>query len=861
MKYEIERLKNDLEVIFIDLPGSTAASAQIWFRAGSTFEDNSNLGIAHFLEHMFFKGTQTRPGAMIAHEVESFGGEVNAFTSFDYTCYYINTPNSKITTTLDILLDMVANPMFLESELIPEREVVFEEYRRSIDSPNQYSFQKLQKACFTGGYAHPILGSEKTIKSFSREQLLSFRESYYNSSNSFLVVAGDLSQKDSIVKEIEKYKLPKGSSAKRPAFKLKSKPTIEIHNKDVRMCQLTLTIQSPSMTDENSAAEDLAYNALGHGESSPLYKKLVLDGSLANQCASSTMFFSDGGIHFLRINFPVENYSKVMKKFSDTINDIIKNGILTKDITKIKNQYIASKIYAKESIESFSFSLGSGYAQSGDINSEDIFIDRIKNVNEVDVNNAFSTIFSRPLHLSLQIPSKEKISTFKPLLEKFSSSIKVPKSKIDKTAKSTKTKVSTNNVKSIKSKYDSCAQIITLKEGINLIYRHNPMTPTFVIHAYSKGGLTEETNLNNGIYNLTSGLLTKGYKGLSYAKLKLDLEDKSASLSHFSGKNAYGLTMHGQTQHYRELMTHFFSSFLSPSFETRAYDHERKIILRSLEAQKEDASRQCFNLVGEKLFNGHSYARSIIGTQESIKKLKKKSCHDLHSKNINSKELLFTYCGDLKLDQVLEIINPFIKSLKPRKSKKYSIAKIKKNKSENLHITFDREQTQIFIGAQTSGNSSKENIALKMLTTHLSGQSSELFVDVRDRKGLCYVAQPVNMNALEAGYWGIYMASGHDKVPAAIDAIKSIIKRLGENGLSKEEFERVKLMIEGQNETNLQVNDDYANVYSIPALQGQGMDYYYKNNEEISKLDHTNFNKILKDYFKRDFITVTVGRN
>ena len=96
MQIQQLKLDNQLETLFVDSPGSTAASVQIWFRAGSALETKENRGIAHFLEHMFFKGTPTRPGAEIAHEVESFGGEVNAFTSFDYTCYYINTPNSKL---------------------------------------------------------------------------------------------------------------------------------------------------------------------------------------------------------------------------------------------------------------------------------------------------------------------------------------------------------------------------------------------------------------------------------------------------------------------------------------------------------------------------------------------------------------------------------------------------------------------------------------------------------------------------------------------------------------------------------------------------------------------------------------------
>lgn len=849
MKYEIDKLKNDLEVIFVDLPGSTAATAQIWFRAGSTLEDKEDHGIAHFLEHMFFKGTPTRPGAMIAHEVESFGGEINAFTSFDYTCYYINTPNSNLDQTVNILLDMVSNPMFKEEDLIPEREVVFEEFRRSQDNPNQFSFQKIQKSCFSGGYAHPILGNEKTIRSFTREQLSKFRNKYYNNSNSFLVVAGDLRDKEKIVESIQKFSLPKGEKTERPAFKLKKKPAIEIHNKDVRMCQLTLTIQSPSMDSAKAAAEDLAYNTLGHGESSPLHKDLVLDGSIANNCASSTMFFSKGGIHFLRVNYPVENHKKVVDRLQKRLSHIINKGLTDEDITKIKNQYVAAKLYEKESIESFSFSLGSSYAQTMDLENENEFVQKVKKTSLKQVNNAYKDIFSRPIHLSLQLPKGEKIKDYKASLEKFQSSF----AKFSKVAKEEKRKIT-------KSKFDPSALTVELKPGIKLLYRHNPMTPTFVMHSYIKGALTEEKNNNNGIYNLMTSQLNKGYKGMPQEKLKHDLESKSAMLGHFSGKNAFGMTLHGQTEHFKSLVKHFMGSLLEPAFPNKSLTHEKKIILRNLEAQKEDPTRHCFKAATEQLFKGHPYAMGIIGTEKTVKALKRTDLINLHKKSINSKEMLFTYCGDLSLDEVIEEFTPYLKALKKRATKKLNPKKVQKMKAQDIHIDFDREQTQIFIGTQAASLNTKENTVLKMLSTHLSGQSSELFVDVRDRKGLCYVAQPVHMNALEAGYWGIYMASGHDKVEAAIDAIKSIIEKTKENGLSRDEFNRIKLMIEGQNQINLQVNEDYANVYSVPTLQGQGMDYFYKSNEEISKLSYEDFQKYVKKALNRNWITVTVGR-
>ena len=148
-----------------------------------------------------------------------------------------------------------------------------------------------------------------------------------------------------------------------------------------------------------------------------------------------------------------------------------------------------------------------------------------------------------------------------------------------------------------------------------------------------------------------------------------------------------------------------------------------------------------------------------------------------------------------------------------------------------------------------------------MITTHLSGQSSELFVEVRDRQGLCYTAQPVHFMALEGGYWGIYMASGYDKVTRAIEAINGIINNIAENGISKSEFLRIKKMIEGQNLVNIQTNEDYAGLYSVPALQGFGLDYFYKSNNLIKKMTYEDFLKGIRKVFKKKWSTVVVGRS
>ena len=415
LKSTMKKLKNQLNTLFIDAPGSTSASVQIWFQAGSALEKAGDHGIAHFLEHMFFKGTQKRPGSKIAFDVESFGGEINAFTSFDYTCYYINTPVNHLKETTHILMDMVSNPEFKEEELIPERGVVFEEFRRSIDNPNQFGFGKLQSAIFTKGYEHQILGDEKTILSFDRNQLINFRNAHYNHTNALLVVAGDLKQQAEIEKVIEKYQLAEGPKSEFPKFELKRSESCDVHSKEVRMSTLHICLQAPEFESPEAAIEDLAINALGHGETSRLYRSLVIESGLCNHVSGSTMFMNRGGAHFVKLSFPTENGTKVLAELKKVLVEACRMGLNKEEVQKIKNQYIASKVYDLESIESFAFSLGHSYAQTGNLKAEEEFINKIKRVNVDQINQSLAKLFSQNLHISLQVPKDADAKKLKDL--------------------------------------------------------------------------------------------------------------------------------------------------------------------------------------------------------------------------------------------------------------------------------------------------------------------------------------------------------------------------------------------------------------------------------------------------------------
>jgi len=248
------------------------------------------------------------------------------------------------------------------------------------------------------------------------------------------------------------------------------------------------------------------------------------------------MFMNDGGAHFNRVVFPYKNFSKVTTTLFNVLKDALSEGMKPDELQKIKNYYLSAKVYEKESIESFTFGLGQSFAQTGDIHSDQNFIKQVEGTSLDAVNYSLTEIFKRSIHSSLQIPRDVKLKEAEKSYLSFHNKINTLKKLI-------KTKKIESSV--LTSNFDSQVKVLNLRPGVNLIYRQNTMTPTFSMHTYLRGGLTAETSATNGIYHLMSHLLTKGHNQITHEKVKKEIEDASATLSSFAGKNAYGITLHG----------------------------------------------------------------------------------------------------------------------------------------------------------------------------------------------------------------------------------------------------------------------------------------------------------------------------
>ncbi|MBT7766642.1 MAG: insulinase family protein, partial [Bdellovibrionales bacterium] len=189
--------------------------------------------------------------------------------------------------------------------------------------------------------------------------------------------------------------------------------------------------------------------------------------------------------------------------------------------------------------------------------------------------------------------------------------------------------------------------------------------------------------------------------------------------------------------------------------------------------------------------------------------------------------------------------------LPSRPEKPISHIPYKSASDQHAVISNQREQAHIVIGVPIKHYNSQEARIVSILTSIFSGQSSELFINFRDRMGLCYICNPIQFLAYDGGYWGIYMATANDKVDQATQEINRLFERIATRGISKSNFLKAKQMIKGEQCLNLQTNDDFASTYSISYLQLKKLDFQHTTNQQIDKLAYDDFNQQIKKIFSK----------
>ncbi len=189
---EVVKLKNGVTVVLDKIPFIRSVAFGVFVKNGSRDEDENNNGISHFIEHMMFKGTEKRTAKQIADDIDSIGGQINAYTTKEYTCYYTRTLDIHFDVAFDVLSDMYFNSLFSDEEIKKERKVIIEEINMYEDMPEEAGFDLLQGEIWKGNsLGYPILGTVKSISEFNESIIKEYYAKHYRCDNTVLGVGGD----------------------------------------------------------------------------------------------------------------------------------------------------------------------------------------------------------------------------------------------------------------------------------------------------------------------------------------------------------------------------------------------------------------------------------------------------------------------------------------------------------------------------------------------------------------------------------------------------------------------------------------------------------------------------------------------
>ncbi|MCB2292097.1 insulinase family protein [Clostridium algoriphilum] len=395
--YNLFKLDNGLRVVVEDIEYVNSVSVGLWVENGSRNENTSNNGISHFIEHMLFKGTHDRTAKQIAESIEDVGGQLNAFTGREATCFYIKALDTYLELSLDILSDMLFNSNFLEDDIEKEKGVIFEEINMSEDSPEDVLADLHTKAIWdTDSISLPILGTMDTVKSFSKKMLVDYIDSYYIPENSVISISGKFDMK-TIESLVQKY-FGKWSCKNKKITEYSSPEILNKHyfrKKDIEQLHVSLGIPGVELGNDDTYALILLSNILGGGSSSLLFQKIREELGVCYSIYCYISAFKNTGIVSIYAGLSPTNAEVAIKAIKEEVRKFATIGIDNDRLFKAKEQLKGSYILGLESTSSRMFSNGRSVMFMNKINTPEDVIRKINDIDMSKVNAVMDKTFKR----------------------------------------------------------------------------------------------------------------------------------------------------------------------------------------------------------------------------------------------------------------------------------------------------------------------------------------------------------------------------------------------------------------------------------------------------------------------------------
>lgn len=843
---ETIRLPNGLTVVLQENRLAPVVALQAWVGVGSASETEEIAGIAHVFEHMLFKGTTRRQVGQIAHEIETAGGEINAWTSLDETVYHVVLASRFFDTGLDILTDALRHPSFDAAELERERRVILEEIKQGEDAPSRKVTQQLFATAFTRHpYRRPVIGTVETVGRLKREHLLDFFARHYQPDNITLAIVGDFDRREAERKvramweggsRADRRPLPRASAVEPP----QTEPRVRITAGDTREAYLALAFHVPGVVHADTGALDVGSILLGQGESSRLQRQIKRNRELVQSIYAYSFTPKDGGLLVVGANLPVEQLEAAVGAILEEIAVAANEEFSLDELEKAKAIVESDSVYQKETVQGQARKLGFFQSIAGSLAFEDEYHRQVRELTPRQLKETLAKYLRlENLSLSVILPQSHGQAPGT------TAELEAYEAKLGAQLRGAWMRVRL----ATPAQLDRTAPVVreVLPSGATVLIQPDPTVPLVAIRAVWPGGLLVEDEKTNGINNLLSSLLTRGTKTRSADALAHEIESMAGSMGGFSGRSSFGLRAEVLARHWERGLDIFLDCLLNPRFDQGEIEKERRHIIEELRSQEDSPSELVFRLFVETLYPKHPYRFDVLGTPRSVAHLTRRRLLEYYQRHFPLSGMTLAIVGDVDPALVLARLRRLGErtddaAASPRVDIAWPAGPLRAERR------LDKQQAHLVLGYPGLTLRDPDRHALEVLSMVLSGQGGRLFAELRDKRGLAYRVTATSLEGLDPGYFAVYLATSPENLETAEIAVRDELRRLIDHTVSPAELERAQRYLVGAHDISLQRRSALAAALAFDECYGLGWDDYRRYAANVLAVTADDLRRVAKKY-------------
>lgn len=815
-------LENGLTLIVEEDHSAPVASVQAWCATGSIDEGKwMGAGLSHILEHMLFKGTQNRKAGDIARQIQDRGGYINAYTSFDRTVYWIDTPSDGVSEAVAILADAMMNSTLPEDEYVKEQEVIRREFAMGFDDPGRQSSQLMLRTVFSESpFRHPIIGYLDVYNKLKRDDVMEYYKARYAPNNLTFVVAGDVNAQQ-IHEQVQEAFKNYPRQPLEPLYVASEPQQIgqrEAHEEfPTELTRLSLAWRVPGLTNPDTPALELLGDVLGSGRSSILNQELREKRQIVHSIDSGVFSLQTDGVFIIQALCDPAQRSAVEKETLAAVERIKETGGTQAELDKARRSMLASQLSGLSTARGKASDLGSNWLLTRNINFSKDYLDSIGRVTTADLKRVAREYLRTD---RLNVTSLNPPGT---LAGKNGAEQQVVRSDVKK---------------------------FVLPNGLRLLVREDPRLPLVSMYAAFRGGLLAEKPEINGITRLLSRALLKGTKNRTSAQISDQIESAGGRIGSDNGNNSFSVGVEVMKPDLGLGLDVLADILQNPVFPESEVELEKAAQIAAIKAEDEQITAVARNVLREKLFSNHPYSLRPSGRVASVEKLSPADLKAFKDEYIVAQNGVLAVFGDVKAEDVLKLVEKNFGTM-PAGQMALSDPPTPVAPSAPINVVEERNKQQavVMIGYPGSDVLSPDRTLLDLLNEASNDLGSRFFNRIREQMGLAYFVGAGNFAGLAPGSFVFYLGTDPKKVDAVTAELQDEISGLSRDGLTDEELARAKKKLLGSEAIRNQSNSTFAANVAVDELVGLGFDNYLKRKEQVESATIGDIRNAAAKYF------------